>query len=368
MKLTVGKTIRLTLFIIIGIGIFGYAIYTIGKQSNLFGNTFTIKGIFNDVSGLKIGNNARFSGINVGTVSEIKILNDSLVQVDITVEQKVQKFIRKDSKLEIGTEGLMGNKVINIIPGSSTAPVVKEGETLQTIEAIKIDQIMEELKKSSENTTVVTQNLAEITDKINKGEGIFGKLFTDTTFTNNLDRISYNTAKMTRTLNQITTKINQEQGVLGKLLSDTALAKQFDQAGENLLTSTKNLEEFTSKINQGEGVFGKMYTDTTFTNNIEDIAKNINYTTNKAKEISDKLLRVSEQVESGKGLINKLLTDSVFADSIQQTLHSIDKSAKEIEEASETVRKNWFIRTFSKKKKDDRKEQKMKEKEQNNKE
>jgi phospholipid/cholesterol/gamma-HCH transport system substrate-binding protein len=352
MKLTIGKTIRLILFIVIGLGIFGYAIYTIGKQSNLFGNTFTITGIFKDVSGLKIGNNARFSGINVGTVSDIKIINDTLVQVEITVEEKVRKFIRKDSRMEIRTEGLMGNKVVNILPGSTQSPTIEEGDELQTIEAIEIDQIMEELKKSSENTTVVTRNLAEITEKINKGEGIFGKLFTDTTFTNNLDQISYNTAKMTNTLSQITSKIDREEGVVGKMLSDTSLAKNFDEAGQNLLKSTKNLERFTSKINQGEGIFGKMYTDTGFIKSVDDISANLDYTSRKTKELMDKLLTITGEIEGGKGLVNKLLTDSVFADSVQKTLHNIDKTVKELEEASETVRKNWFIRTFSSKKKE----------------
>ncbi len=357
MKLTLVKTIRLTLFIVIGIGIFGYAIYTIGKQSNLFGNTFTISGIFKEVSGLKIGNNARFSGINVGTVSDITILNDTLVKVEITVESKVQEFIRKDSKLEIRTEGLMGNKVVNILPGTSTAPNIEEGDELKTIEAIEIDQIMEELKKSSENTTVVTKNLAEITDKINKGEGIFGKLFTDTTFTKNLEEISNNTAKMTNTLSEITSKIDKEEGVVGKLLSDTSLAKEFDEAGQNLLKSTKNLENFTSKINQGEGLFGKMYTDTGFIQNADKISSNLDYTSRKTKDLVDKLLTITGQIEGGKGLVNKLLTDSVFADSVQKTLNNIDKSVKELEEASETVRKNWFIRTFSSKKKDEEKKQ-----------
>lgn len=353
MKLTTAKVIRLTFFILIGIAIFTYAIYTVGKQSNLFGRTFLIKGVFKDVSGLKIGNNARYSGINVGTVSNIRLISDTLVLVEITTETNVQKFIRKDSKLEIGTEGLMGNKVINITPGTPSAPRVKDGETLETIEAINIDEIMEELKKSSENTTQVTRNLAEITRKINQGEGIFGKLFTDTTFTNNLDKISSNTAQMTNTLTQVTEKINDERGVIGKLLSDTILSEKFDTAGVSLLRATQNLEKFTTKLNEGEGIFGKMYTDTTFSQSIDEITNNIKHTSEKSKQISDKLLKITEEVEGGKGFINKLLVDSVFADSLQKTLISIDKAARELQESSETVRQNWFIRTFSKKKKDE---------------
>ncbi|MFO8234184.1 MAG: MlaD family protein [Bacteroidales bacterium] len=363
MKLTTAKAIRLTLFIILGMAIFGYAIYTVGKQSNLFGRTFMIQGVFKDVSGLKIGNNARYSGINVGTVSDIRLLSDTLVMVEITVERNVQKFIRKDSRMEIGTEGLMGNKVINITPGTPSAPSIKDGERLETVEAIKIDDIMEEVKKSSENTTEVTQNLADITNKINQGEGIFGKIFTDTTFTNNLDRISRNTALMTNTISEITEKINDEKGVVGKLLSDTALAEKFDSAGVSLLKSTKNLEAFTTNLSQGEGIFGKMYADTTFSHSIDDITNNIKHTSEKSKQISDKLLRITEEVEGGQGLINKLLMDSIFADSLHKTLINIDKTTKELRESSETIRENWFIRTFSKQKKENKETENEKEEE-----
>lgn len=353
MRMTIGKSIRLGVFIIIGIAIFAYAIYIIGKQRNLFGNTFAVSGIFKDVSGLKVGSNVRYSGINAGTVSNIKLVNDTLVRVQVTLENRVHPFIREDSRMEIGTEGVMGNKVVNITPGSSTYPVVEEGDVLETVEAVKIDEILEELKKSSVNTTVVTKNLAEITSKINQGEGIFGKLFTDTSFTNNLDEISRNTALLTRNFSSITDKINHEEGVVGKLLSDTTLAKEFDQAGNNLLESTRELRGITQKINEGGGLFGKMFTDTSFTRSLGSSARNLEYTTRQAKTISENLAKITRQIESGRGVINKLLTDSVFADSLDGTLKNINRSAKELDKAAETVRKNWFIRTFSGKKQEE---------------
>ncbi|MBS3807691.1 MAG: MCE family protein [Bacteroidales bacterium] len=350
MRMTIQKSIRLGVFIIVGIAIFAYAIYIIGKQRNLFGNTFTVSGIFKDVSGLKVGSNVRYSGINVGTVSTIKLVNDTLVRVQATLENKVHPFIREDSRMEIGTEGVMGNKVVNITPGSSTQPVVDEGDVLGTIEAVKIDEILEQLERSSINTTRVTKNLAEITSKINQGEGIFGKLFTDTSFTNNLDEISRNTAQLTRNFSTISGNINKEEGVIGKLLSDTTLANEFDQSGHNLLESTRELKKITEKINQGGGLFGKMFTDTAFTRSLGNSAKNLEYTTRQAKTISENLANITQQMESGRGVINKLLTDSVFSDSLDGTLKNINRSAKELDQAAETLRKNWFIRTFSSKK------------------
>jgi phospholipid/cholesterol/gamma-HCH transport system substrate-binding protein len=360
MKLTLGRSIRLGFFIIIGIAIFASAIYVIGKQRNLFGNTFTINGVFKDVSGLKIGNNVRYSGINVGTVSNIRLINDTLVEVQVTLEKKVHEFIREDSRMEIGTEGVMGNKVVKITPGSPSKPVVSEGDALQTVEAVKIDEILEELEKSSFNTTVITRNLAEITTKINRGEGIFGNLFTDTSFNNNLDKITRNTANLTRNVTQITDKINNEQGLAGRLLSDSTLSKKFAEAGNNLLSSTENMKEITRKINKGEGVFGKMFTDTSFTHNLDVTSRNLNYTSEKAKAISDNLEKFTHTMKTGKGLVNKLLTDTAFAESLDSTLRSINKSAKELDEAAETVRKNWFIKTFSSKKEQEQKSEENK--------
>lgn len=113
MRLTSSKKIRLWLFIIIGISLFGsavYIIYIIGKPENLIGKNFLVYGIFKDVNGLNVGNNVRYSGVNVGTVSGLKIINDTSVRVKATLENKVHQFIRQDSKMEIGTEGVMEAK------------------------------------------------------------------------------------------------------------------------------------------------------------------------------------------------------------------------------------------------------------------
>ena len=234
MKPTKQNNRRLGIFVTTGLAILIFAIYYIGSQSNRFGNKFNISGIFNDVSGLKIGNNVRFSGINIGTVVSVHILNDSLVQVDLALQKNVIKFIRKDSKMEIGSEGLMGNKIINIHAGTFNTPNIDEGDILETVEVVQIDAIMRELNISSKNTTIITSNLAEITEKINQGEGIFGKLFTDTSFTNNLERISKNTANLTNDFSYIAEKLSKEEGALGKLLTDTVFAKQIGAFGSNI--------------------------------------------------------------------------------------------------------------------------------------
>src|SRR5436190_2005073 len=112
--------IRLGIFVSAGILLFTLVIYFIGSRQNMFTKTINVRGIFKDVSGLQPGNNVRFSGINVGTIDEIVIISDSLVRVDMTVKKTTQKYIKKDAVATIGSEGLMGNKVLNISPGSGS--------------------------------------------------------------------------------------------------------------------------------------------------------------------------------------------------------------------------------------------------------
>jgi phospholipid/cholesterol/gamma-HCH transport system substrate-binding protein len=95
--------VRLGLFVTIGLALFILAIFVIGKQKNLFDPVFTLNTRFNNISGLQVGNTVRYSGINVGTVDAIRIVNDTTVQVSMLVQKDVQKFIKIDSEAGIGS-------------------------------------------------------------------------------------------------------------------------------------------------------------------------------------------------------------------------------------------------------------------------
>ncbi|MHB9143307.1 MAG: MlaD family protein, partial [Paludibacter sp.] len=120
--------IRLGLFVAGGLAIFMLAVFIIGKQKNLFNPVFKLTTTFYNVGGLQVGNNVRFSGINVGVVDNIRIINDSTVKVDMLIRKDVWQFIRSDSEVSIGSEGLIGDKLLTISQGSSDAALAKEGQ------------------------------------------------------------------------------------------------------------------------------------------------------------------------------------------------------------------------------------------------
>jgi phospholipid/cholesterol/gamma-HCH transport system substrate-binding protein len=174
-----GFTWKLGMFVTIGLILFIGTIYFVGKQKNLFGSTFTLQSQFKTVTGLKVGNNVRFSGINVGTVSEIALLTDSAVVVKLVIKEDVRRFIKTDAKASIGSDGLMGDKVLTISPGSKSSSSVKDNATIVSIKAIEIEDIMKGVKTTVDNAAVITDQLAEFSYKINNGKGTLSKLLMD---------------------------------------------------------------------------------------------------------------------------------------------------------------------------------------------
>ena len=194
--------IRLGIFVAGGLALFVLAIFIIGKQKNLFNPVYTLHSTFHNVSGLQVGNNIRFSGINIGTVDNINIINDSTVSVDMTIKREVKQFIKSDSEVAIGSEGLIGDRLLIITQGSSNASQALEGQQLGSKEPVETDAIISSLQVTAGNAEVISYQLADIMTKINRGDGTLGRLIQDTTIAENLNQTIVNLKKGTKGLGE----------------------------------------------------------------------------------------------------------------------------------------------------------------------
>jgi phospholipid/cholesterol/gamma-HCH transport system substrate-binding protein len=193
---------KLGLFVTIGLALLIAGLFYLGKQKNLFGQTVRLRVSFTNVAGLKEGNNVRLGGIDIGTVEAIRLINDTSVMVAMAVKGDVRKHIKKDAKITISTEGLMGDKVLVIIPGDPQSPVVTENDVLESLAPIKTDDILSSLKNSADNAEKITSDLAEISHKLNKGRGIIARLIGDTALSNSLNTTVRNLKKGSEGLNE----------------------------------------------------------------------------------------------------------------------------------------------------------------------
>lgn len=185
-------TIRLGIFVSIGLALFIIGIYFIGDKQQLFNKTFQISGVFKDVSGLQVGNNVRFSGINIGVIESIEIVSDSAVKVNFNIDDKARKYIKKDAKITIGSDGLMGNKVAIIIPGAKSKLEIQNNDIIVAAVPVSMDEILYNLKVTSSNAAYITDDLGAVMNNIRNGKGTIGKLFMDTLFAKSIDQTLLN--------------------------------------------------------------------------------------------------------------------------------------------------------------------------------
>ena len=194
--------IRLGLFIAGGLAVFVIAIFIIGKQENLFDPVFKLTTTFYNVSGLEVGSNIRFSGINVGTIDNINIINDTTVGVDMLIKKSVQQFIKNDCIAGIGSAGIIGDRILIISQGSYDAPLVKDGGNIKSKEPVETDAIMESMKITADNAEIISSQLAEIMINMNSGKGTLGRLIQDSTIAKNIDKTIINLRKSSKGLNE----------------------------------------------------------------------------------------------------------------------------------------------------------------------
>ena len=274
--------IKLGIFITIGFILFAVAIYVVGMNQQLFTKTFHISGTFSDVNGLQAGNNVRFSGITVGIIQRITIESDTLVRVDMSISDEVRQFIKQDAEAVIGTESLMGNKVLIITPGTSDLPEIEDGDVIKTNPPMNIDQLMSTVKRTNDNLALITGDLADIVHTIREGKGTIGQLLMDSTY---LTVPIANAIEITSDAREMMESFRT--GTIGQLLTDTTRLKI---PIDNAIRITNDLQQMVESIRRGEGVAGRLIADSaaacsmdTMMVNMKQGSENMKLVTEKAK-------------------------------------------------------------------------------------
>jgi phospholipid/cholesterol/gamma-HCH transport system substrate-binding protein len=201
MKITTEQKTKIGIFTFVGLAVLVFAVFFIGNQKSLFSSTIKLNGVFTNVNGLQIGNNVRFAGINVGVVDDIEIINDTAVRVVLSIKNDVQKFIKKDARMSIGSDGLMGDKLMAISPGgANTSQMVKDGDQIGTVNPIDVDKIIGKFTKMADDAGNLINGLSQIVDKVNSGQGSIGRLINDNKMA---DQIQSTVAQANKTIKNV---------------------------------------------------------------------------------------------------------------------------------------------------------------------
>tara|TARA_R110002167_G_scaffold125448_14_gene305616 strand:+ start:843 stop:1826 length:984 start_codon:yes stop_codon:yes gene_type:complete len=292
------ENLKLGIFVILGTIFLLIAVYLIGNRQNMFGKTFPVKAVFKNASGLQNGNNVRFSGINVGTVNQIEMINDTTIIVHMIIEDKMRNHLKKNAMATIGSDGLVGSMLINIVPGSGEADLIEPDDELQSNSKVATQDMMNTLNTTNENAALLTADLLKITHTIIKGEGTLGRLLNDTIMANDLKQTITNlkltSSKANTTiaeLGHIIESINIEESMAGVLLNDTVSAEKMRNIIGNLETASLEIDKMTTDLNsvignakQGEGAIKYLSNDTTLVNQLKKTLENVEQGTERFNE------------------------------------------------------------------------------------
>jgi len=293
------SAIRLGLFIILGLTLLVIAIFLVGQKSALFSSTFNVNAYFSDVQGLKKGATVRLSGIDVGSVSDIEIVHDTTgrVEVSMSLQTDIQKFIRTNTKASIETEGLVGSKVVVLKIYSGPGEPVKNGGFIQSEEPLGFSAIIAETEGTMQYIKDMTKDLSEIVSKVNKGEGSIGKLI-------NNDELYSNAANLTKQADQSLKNITDEL---------TRIIGVFDTLGVGVKTVVgnvnhvvNNVDTIITSVNQGRGVLGALLISGKYDSTIASVIMDIRKTSEDAR------LSASRLAENMEALKHNWLFKSYF--------------------------------------------------------
>jgi phospholipid/cholesterol/gamma-HCH transport system substrate-binding protein len=311
------RSITVGLFVIIGIIIFAVGILTVGSMKKVFSSNIAIKTIFDDVNGLKPGNNIWYSGVKIGTVKTIRFLENSKVEVMMNIEEKSQEFIRKNAKAKVSTDGLIGNKIIVIYGGTQKVPSIEDGDEL-TVEKIEsTEEMLAVLSENNKNLLGITSAFKTISKNILEGKGTVGMLLADERLYNDVDQ----------TL--------------------AALKK----ASLNAQTMTASLSGFTAKLNQKGGLANDFATDTVIMRDLRGTIGKLNETISSANVMVSNLKTASADLNSNTtSPLGVLLHDETTASNLKGTLKNLESSTEKLDENMQALRSNFLFRRYFKKK------------------
>jgi len=314
MEKTNSEKLRLGIFMLVGSILFIAIVYIIGSKQQLFGNTEKIQAVFYNVNGLQIGNNVRYSGINVGTVREISMLNDTVILIEMAINRKSFQFIKKNANISIGTDGLVGNMVVNIEPNKGESEPILPGDVLIGTKKVQADDMINTLSTTNTNAALLTSDLLKITNEIMNGQGTIGLLLNDKEVASDL-----------------------KESILELKFTSQAARK-----------SIQSLESFIHSLDKKDNVVGLMK-DTAVARHIINIVVTLEKSTKKMDTVVQNLNLAVLNAKDGKGAINYLSNDPNLVKKIDTTMTNINESSKLLNENLEALKHNFLFKAYFKK-------------------
>lgn len=306
------RAVMVGIFISLGILFLIGGILTIGNIHGTFTKKMNVVAVFDNVNGLQAGGNVWFSGVKIGTVKKLNFFGRSEVKVTLNLNKNTQDYIRKDAKVKISTDGLIGNKILEIYGGTARADAVSEGDTLAVEKSLSTEEMMSTFQANNKNVLEITNDLKFISKNLANGNGTIGKMLKDETVYNNIS-------------------------------ATTASLQSASNKAAKMMTA---MSEFSSKLNKKGTLANELVTDTQVFKSVRASVYQLNKIADSASAVVNNMKRASENTKTPVGV---LLHDEQAGANLKATLKNLESGSAKLDEDLEALQHNFLLKGYFKK-------------------
>ncbi|MEO8770047.1 MAG: MlaD family protein [Ferruginibacter sp.] len=316
------RAVIVGIFIFLGLVILVATIFTLGGQKKTFVKSISINATFNDVNGLLKGANIWLAGVKVGTVKQISFSGKSQVTVTMSIEKDAAPFIHKNAAAKIGSDGLIGNKIVIIYGGDASTLPVEKGDFLRVENAISTDDMMTTLQANNKNLLAITNDFKSVSKKLDSGNGMIPTLLNDPALA----------MKLNNTIDNL----------------QSAIAN-FRTVSVNSTVVLANLQDFSGKLNKPGNSLNELVSDTGMYTSVKGTLSELNNAAGSLTKFSSNLNILSGKLNQKGNTLDVLLTDTAAASSLKNTLKNLDAGSQTLDDDLLALQHNIFLRGFFKK-------------------
>ncbi len=333
--MTSSKKIAAAVFVISGLLLFGFALFLIGDRRQLFSDSIELWAEFKEVSGLQSGAPVRVSGMNAGEVLEINVpaSPEQRFRIKFRVLEKFRPILRQDSVVTIQTEGLVGNKFLQVDAGTEESPRAEDGDTVQSREPFDFADMLQQLR---DTVDLVNSSVGDVKQEVDETIGTIADTAKSadeliTGVSGDVEGITASGERIANNIDALIAGVRAGRGTVGQLFTN-------DQIYRHVEGAAGNIEQTTTHVKETSGDVQAMVAEVRqrkIIENLEQTAKNIREATERAKKALADL-----QPDDGEG--------SSVATDLRQTIANANEAMSDISENTEALKHNWFFRGFFK--------------------
>jgi phospholipid/cholesterol/gamma-HCH transport system substrate-binding protein len=333
----VRRRFRVGLVVLVSIIAFGIGVFMVGQRASLFTRKVDYLLRFDSASGLTTGNSVRLAGVTVGNVVEVSLSEkpgDTTVTVTISVERRMTSRIRTDTRAEIKTIGLLGDKYIELTGGTEAAPVIPPGGEIPAKSETGIEKLLAGGEGLLEDLTSIAQSLKVILGRVEAGQGFLGEL---TTTSEQSEKLGSNVNRALQELTLTLRRVNEGKSLAGRLLVNEKYGKETGDALTQAVNSAARLfGKLAGSFEKSQGALPALLDDPQGKQKVYRLIDNLS-------QAALSLAQVSSELQSGKGVLPTLLHDKEFGAKFRHDLESLtahlNSISRKLDEGDGTIGK-----------------------------